>query len=197
MSLIPDQNNIDSLLDQMDDATTNNCCQCLCNSNYLLKLSCDHSICLDCSNHLIESNSTTNCPQCRTILVKRIDVFFAEYMTNPIIKLAHYHKINIGDMVWAYKGNGHHWLYSKEHCDQIEGAFEQFDETDTSDGELDELEITININDQPEIYVIDFQAMEQYQKNAPHKRRGVFSFELKSKKDLTKNKIIGVAGSLL
>lgn len=208
--------NIDALLDQMDNDIPNNCCVCLSIIENLLILSCGHHTCLKCADILINSNKTINCPTCQIQLTINIKKLLASALLDPLKKLNFYHNISIGDILWGYRGSGHNWLYSKENCDIIENAYQQFENTSDNDEHGDEsddensdengendginkntVEIIINMNGSNKIYVINFDKQIQYPKNTPHYKRKIFTFTLKSKRDLEKNKIIGVAGQLL
>jgi hypothetical protein len=196
-------NNIDALIEQNDIDTNDTCCHCL-SSESLFKISCQHFICLACCELLIKKNKYTNCPQCATKLSTDLQTIFMSAISNPMTKLSYYHNFSVGDIVWAYNGNGHNWLYSKEISDQIQDAYLAYDnQSNDSSNESDDdesnstVEINIMINNKPEIYVIDFGTVTQYPKNNPNKSRGILTFKLDSVKDLKKNKIIGVAGQLL
>ena len=190
-------NNLDTFIDQIDNNTKiHTCCKCLCFSNHLLEMSCNDFICLECCENMINENNYKNCPNCNTFLTKNIHKIFSDFMTNPLIKLEYYHDISIDDMVWAYGGNGHNWLYSKENCNQIEAAYKLFESNNNSD-QISTIDIQIKMGNKTETYQLDFNEMEQYPKNNRNKSRIITSFKLKSINDLKKNKIIGVAGKLL
>lgn len=185
------EGNIDSLLDQISDNTVNvvNCCECGVYSQFLIKLECKHLICADCAGTFVSENNFKKCPSCGITLSKNIEKHYRDYISNPLINLITNHSINIGEFVWAYSGgSGHYWLYCADHIKQLE-------EADSNGDSLVELEIALPSG--TEIYVVDLDQMKQYPKNSPSKKRFVTKFLLQSKKDLSKNKIIGINGKFL
>lgn len=193
--MIASENPIDTLLDQIDQHDNiETCGKCLCAVTDLLKTSCNHTICLECSEAAINASEYKTCPICNVNLNKTIHKLFTDYLANPVNKLRYYHDINIGDMLWYYNGNGHNWLYSKEHSAQIEDAYDEYTNDTDSPSTVD---IDIQIGNQVQTYVIDFKNNNQYSKKDPNKKRGVVCFKLNTLNDLKKNKIIGVAGNLL
>lgn len=183
--------NIDELINQIDTIDPEQCCYCHSNTNFstMLTLSCSHQLCLCCTEELVNQNNINQCPTCHINLITPISQLFS----NPLIKLEYHHNILPNEMVWAYKGQNHNWLYTKDISDQIEEAYKIFDEDDSQS----KINIIIKTNGVDQIYVVDFSSMAQYPKKFPHKKRNIFPFMLKSKKDLDKNRIIGVAGNLL
>lgn len=192
-------NPIDDLIDQIDESSQeNSCCKCFSgetNTSKLLKMSCEHLICLACTDTLINTSEYEKCPSCQITISKNLHKLFSEYMVDPKSKLAYYHDIHVGDVLWLYNGNGHNWLYSKQHSQKINTAFEEYESTQNSI--LSTMEIEIKIGNKIETYVIDFDAQVQYQKTAPNKQREISCFTYKSVADLKKNKIIGIAGKML
>ena len=189
------QNPIDTLIDQIDQHdNVDTCGKCLCAATDLLKTSCNHIICMECSEAAINANEYKTCPICNINLTKNIHKLFTEYLNNPVNKLRYYHDIHIGDMLWYYNGNGHNWLYSNEHSKIIEAAYHQYLDNISAPSTV---EIDIQIGNQVQIYIIDFENNNQYSKKDPNKKRDIACFKLTTLNDLKKNKIIGVAGNLL
>ena len=184
-------NAIDDIIDQVDGDIINDVCmKCLSNSKYRLQTSCNHIICLTCTEELIKSNKCNHCPFCNNMLSKNLTILFTEYLNNPITKLGYYHNIHQNEMLWMYHGNGHNWIYSHENCLQLEEAYQKYQDTD-------EYLIELQVGNPPETYIIDFDNMQQYPKKSPKHKRMISSFQFKNINDLKKNKIIGVAGKLL
>ena len=193
------QDPIDILIDQIEENDNiDTCAKCLCATANLLKTACNHTICLECIETSINENDYNNCLVCKAILPKNLHKMFKDYLDNPLNKLSYYHNMVLGDTLWYYEGNGHNWLYSKEHCIEIEEAYAIYDD-DESDNVTppDSLEIQINIGGKIDIYVINFSILKQYSKNSPTKKRNISCFKLNTINDLKKNKIVGVAGQLL
>lgn len=185
-------NPIDDLVDDIDNneihGQINGCCKCSNEIKKLFPISCQHLICLDCMEELIDDGQHKKCPLCQSVLTKNLHKIFSEFLINPVSKLSYYYNFNIGDILWCYAGNGHNWLYRKEQCDTINNAI---------DNDEEEVELQIPINNHMETYVIDINTGLQYQKNNPNKQRNIWSFQLNGSSDLKKNKIIGVSGKLL
>ncbi|XWV26072.1 zinc finger protein [Tupanvirus soda lake] len=190
-----ENNPIDDIIDQIDQDNIDTCTKCLCHSNNLLSLSCGHFICLTCIESLIDDNKYQNCPTCNTVLTKNLHIMYTQFLADPVAKLAYYHDIHIGDILWWYGGNGHNWLYSKDQCAQLNTAFEIYDESNNDDDSL--VELQIQTGNTIHTYVVDFANRTQYPKNTPNKQRPISCFKFKSASDLKKNKIIGIAGKLL
>jgi hypothetical protein len=184
---------IDNLIDQIDqNHDLNVCAKCLCASDNLFILTCNHFVCLECIEKSIDDNNYKNCPSCNSILTKNLHKIYSGFLADPVAKLAYYHDIRIGNIVWCYGGNDHNWLYSKDHSNQLNDAYKLYEMDEDKDNIL-ELQIGQNMP----TYIIDFNEMVQYQKMAPNKRRPVSFFKFRSLSDLKKNKIIGVSGKLL
>ena len=193
-----DQSNpIDDLIDQIDEnEQTITCIKCLCHAKRMLPLSCNHVICISCMEISINDKNYKNCPGCSNPLMKDLNKIYSEYLENPISKLEYFYDMNVGDLLWYYTGNGHNWLYSKQHCNELNTVYEKYAEEGHDDpDDCDYSTIELQIGSQT--YVVDLASLCQYPKNAPNKSRGISSFKLKSINDLKKNKIIGVAGKLL
>lgn len=187
------QDPIDTLIEQIEEQSVSTCGKCLCGTTNLVKTSCNHTICLECVESLIDNNEHNNCPVCKGQLQKNLHKIFTEHLGNPLNNLQYYHDMIIGDVLWYYEGNGHNWLYSKEHSIDIDDAFAKFEEGEGPPT----TEIKIEINGKTETYIINFDTNKQYPKNSPNKKRGVSCFKLNSINDLKKNKIVGIAGKLL
>ena len=185
-------NPIDDLVDEFDDneihGQTSGCCKCSDETKKLFPISCQHLICLDCIEELIDEGQHKKCPLCQSILTKNLHKIFSEFLINPVSKLSYYYDFNLNDKLWCYTGNGHNWLYTKEQCDEI---------NDAMDSDNPCFELNIKIGNHMETYVIDFDDGVQYPKNNPNKRRSIWQFQFNSLSDLKKNKIIGVAGKIL
>jgi hypothetical protein len=191
---IPQNNLFDDLIDQIDDGVTIDICgKCVTQTKNLIKISCNHFICLDCIEILIDDEKYDNCPMCNILLTKNLHKIYADFLADPILKLQHYFGINIGDILWYYSGNGHNWLYTKDVCNQLNTAFEKYD----VDGISSTTKIQITVGNAIQTYVVDFVSSSQYSENTPNKQRNISSFKLKSLSDLKKYKIIGVSGKLL
>jgi len=187
-------NPIDDLIDQINDSEeSNTCSKCLCQSKYLFKMSCTHFICLECVELLINENNYKSCPLCAAVLQKNLHKIYGTFLIDPVAKLSYYHGINIGDVLWYYGGNGHNWLYSKDQCQQLTTAYNNYK---LLNGE-NSTELQIQIGNNFETYVIDFDSNTQYPKNTPNKQRDIFHFTFKVVADLKRNKIIGITGKPL
>lgn len=188
------QDPFDTVIEQIEQNDKPITCEkCLCGTTNLLKTSCNHTICLECIESLIEAKDYTHCTICQGLLQKNLHKMFTEYLANPLNNLQYCHDMVCDDILWYYEGNGHNWLYSKENCIDIDDAFQKYNQDDGPST----LEIKIDLNGKSETYIVDFENKKQYPKNAPNKKRGISYFKLKSINDLKKYKIIGVAGKLL
>lgn len=187
---------VDDLITQIDQNDTVPVCnKCLYATPDLVKTSCNHFLCLSCMEKAIETGEYKKCLICNIDLTKNIHKLFTDYLVNPMNKLSYYHDIHTGEMVWYYEGKGHNWLYSKEHCRELEDAYQLYEDSD--DGENETCEIEIPIGSGTEVYVINFSSLTQYPKNDPSKKRKISCFALNSISDLRHNKIIGIGGKLL
>lgn len=188
-------NPIDDLVDQLDmNETVKTCDRCLHHSKYLFNLSCCHVVCMECIEKLVKEDCTDNCPLCQQTLLKKLSTIASNFFSNPLSRLEYYYGMNVGDILWAYSGNNHNWLYTKEQCEKINSAFDRFLESSESDSFI---ELKAKVGDVDEIYIIDFDSLIQYPKKNPQAKRKILAFELNSLTDLKKNKIIGVAGKYL
>ena len=189
-------NPIDDLIDQIDDGENSDICvKCVCHANHLFNMSCGHLVCMACIETLIDENNYKACPSCHNILTKNLHKLYSDFLADPVAKLSYFHNINIGDILWLYGGNSHNWLYSKEHCDLLNEAFENYETSNDSNVSTKELQIQMETH--VETYVINFDTQKQYPKNTPDKKRNISSFTFNSLSDLKKKKIIGIAGKLL
>src|SRR5437016_3212073 len=144
MSTISQANPIDNLIDQIDQSTdTNSCCKCFCQSDHIFSMSCNHIICLECMETLIDDHNYKNCPSCNCILTKTLHNMYSDFLADPVAKLSYYYDIHIGDKLWWYGGNGHNWLYSKDQCDQLNSAFQAYQDNDQDEDGVSEFELHI------------------------------------------------------
>lgn len=206
-------NPIDDVIDQIDENSVeeeNSCIKCTEQPDQLFKLSCNHLICIKCVESLIDQNEQNVCPLCHQTLTKNLCKLYSDFLANPVAKLSYYHDINVGDTLWAYGGNGHNWLYSKEHCDHLNDAHEQFQnsenndhssnsasDSDDSESDFSATELLIQTGNSMVTYIIDFDLGVQYPKNSPNRHRNIFSFVFNTAADLKTYKIAGVAGKAL
>ena len=193
-------NQIDLLVDQIDNDYDRTCDKCIYQTKFLNKVSCNHFICLGCSEELTNSNKYTTCPVCQSDLKEDLKAIFSRAMKNLITKLDYCYQMQVEDILWYYCGNSHNWLFSRNHCEILNNAFIEYakdKQKTTVEIQLETLSATETVPAGGETYVIDFTSLCQYPKNNPKKKRTVSYFKLKGASDLRKNKIVGIAGKLI
>jgi len=183
--------NFDALINQVDSIQSNICANCAYLSYHIIKLSCNHQFCLDCCHEFVKNDQPT-CPKCQTPSPNDFRMLVNKYLSNPVNKLSYLYNISLGSTLWAYTGRNQKWLYSKEILEQIEAAYIEF--VQSTDETLSQVEIEIIANNNPEIYVIDFNDMVQYPKNVNHKYRKIIRFTFKTGNELERYNIVGIAG---
>lgn len=186
----------DALIANIDDNINNSAClKCQLHNNLLIELDCGHNICINCTNSIISNNiNVSTCPSCYAPLAQDMTQLLAKCMSDPVMKLSFYHKINIGDTLWYYSGNNRNWLYSKDHCDQITKVYDLYTKTNSDTYSTVQIQIATPVL---ETYIIDFEFDVQYNIKFPNKQRNIYHFTYNSGDDLKTHKIIGVAGTFL
>lgn len=175
------------------------CAKCSNIGEFGFHISCNHYICLDCAQLLIDNNDYKTCPLCKNTLATNLHTIFADFLISPVGKLIYHYDFLINDTLWYYAGNNHNWLYSKEDCNILNNAFMEYQDKvdDTSDSDsisedISKCELTVGPNS--ETYVIDFNKEIQYPKKFPNKVRTVSNFVFNNMNSIDNKKIIGVAG---
>jgi len=156
--------------------------------NTLLKLSCNHHICLKCAEDTIKMDSHNACPKCGIFLANDINKLITDHLNDPENKLAFEHGFQNGAVIWTYSGaNGKKWAYTRDQCKSIEEAYEEF----LIDGTKKEFRLNVSNGSW---YILNFDSMQQSNFNDNNKTRNLDRFEMDSYQDIIDNDVIGISG---
>jgi hypothetical protein len=172
---------INDIIDQLDNvALADSCCSCFCPNQNLFSLSCHHKLCKECAERACIDGQGSICPSCRSELTVTLDKLLNKSKSD-LDPIAATYSIDFSIPQYCYSGqHGNWWLYSMNINGEINACQE-----DTCD-------ITINGG----TYVIDLEKLIQHPEGQPQKKRYLKVCNIKTKKDLAKYKIVGIAGRL-